>query len=281
MDLDFETLSLLKKDFGLTENHLMVLRFLFDNREGVSAEDIWSSTKVPKGRVYEFISDLIDVGLLSVEYSRPKKYFLKQPSAGLRDALRLKELDFLNLSKKVARVGSRLDHSWGGSKEPLMKFFSQQSDDATVLTIDFFVKAASIRSSFPNPSFVKGLGSDSNKPYLKIHALVERLNDPAFSVKFLFVEETMEAWFLKEGNPEFINRLRDFVDRDNVEVRLISSQDFGLPSFRGMVSDKAVMFTFAQQEGSDLGRVYVESGDLASSVSAVFDANFRQGKPLT
>ena len=117
MDLDFETLSLLKRDFGLTENHLMVLRFLVDNRDGVTAEDGWSETSVPKGRVYEFVSDLIDLGFLRVEYSRPKKYFLKKPSAGLRDAVRLKVSEFISLCKKTWRVGSKVDLLWSGGPD--------------------------------------------------------------------------------------------------------------------------------------------------------------------
>ena len=76
--------------------------------------------------------------------------------------------------------------------------------------------------------------------------------------------------------------LADLLKFKNLEIRLLSLSDVVDYTFIGHLSEKSVLFKFASSKGV-YGKynVFIDSPELASSLSEVFDANFRRARPVT
>jgi sugar-specific transcriptional regulator TrmB len=64
--------ELLKTDYGFRENHILILEAL--RRGDMTADSICKSTKIPKGRVYNFLNFLVDNKIITAGQGYPKLY---------------------------------------------------------------------------------------------------------------------------------------------------------------------------------------------------------------
>lgn len=109
MRFDAEIRRLLKENFKLRENHLLILEYLFEKKnEKVDAETLSKETGVPLGRIYEFLEDLVDYGFLGVQYTRPRYYYLKQPMEAFQSSVTILENRLAEAQKKMLDYGARL-----------------------------------------------------------------------------------------------------------------------------------------------------------------------------
>lgn len=109
MKLDPEIRRILKENFSLRENHLIILEYLFEKKsEKIDAETMSKETGVPLGRIYSFLEDLADYGFIGVQYTRPRFYYLKQPSEAFQSSITVLENTLADTQKKMLDYGAML-----------------------------------------------------------------------------------------------------------------------------------------------------------------------------
>lgn len=101
----------LEQDFGLKENHIRIIEAL--NEKNLTADEICQKTKIPKGRVYDFLNELIERHLVQKEDGRPSLYGIKDLKQSILDFLKY---EFENNSRKESELLSLLS-----SKEDAQK----------------------------------------------------------------------------------------------------------------------------------------------------------------
>jgi hypothetical protein len=83
MELSDELLLTLKRGYGLKENHIFILKVL--KSKDLNADEICDKTKIPKGRIYEFLNYLIHTRLIIKQLGSPAKYSIENLNQKLVD----------------------------------------------------------------------------------------------------------------------------------------------------------------------------------------------------
>ncbi len=64
--------SILKNQFGLKDKHITIIRKL--DKKMLNAFEICKETSVPQGRIYEYLNELVDLGLIDKQGKKPARY---------------------------------------------------------------------------------------------------------------------------------------------------------------------------------------------------------------
>jgi len=103
-------LGVLERDFNLKSNHIAILREI--STAGLSADEISAKTGIPKGRIYDFLNELIDMRLLLKQNNVPVRYHVDNAKNRIAEFLKIKSEE---LSLKQERLKTLLLEHEGGS----------------------------------------------------------------------------------------------------------------------------------------------------------------------
>jgi predicted transcriptional regulator len=110
----------LEKEFGLRKNHLLILKAL--ESEALTADQLCDKTKIPKGRIYDFLNTLIERKLISKREGAPAVYEMKDLRKAVSDFL---EHSFDDFVKRETRLLERLG---GGAGQESISILANMDD---------------------------------------------------------------------------------------------------------------------------------------------------------
>ncbi|MFC1698030.1 helix-turn-helix domain-containing protein, partial [Nanoarchaeota archaeon] len=92
----------MKNSFGLKQNHIGILNYLL--YEDLAAGSISKKTKIPLGRIYDFLNDLINWRLIAKKRGKPAKYTMQDPKMRILDFLKRQSDNFAEKELKVTEM---------------------------------------------------------------------------------------------------------------------------------------------------------------------------------
>lgn len=96
--------ELLKANYDFRENHVLILKAL--EIEDLTADEVCQATKIPKGRIYDFLNFLLEKNIIVTNGKHPKAYSFKSVSENVREFLQIK---FQQTVKDEAHIKSMLN----------------------------------------------------------------------------------------------------------------------------------------------------------------------------
>jgi hypothetical protein len=282
--LDAETISLLKKDFGLKENHLVILAYLLDHKKS-TAEEIYANTKVPKGRTYEFLTDLVESGFVDIQYSRPKMYSIENIAHSFERALAIKESELLELEKKTGTVANRLRRKLGQAEASQFNIdFTSNDDEIYSRLSDMVVASPILRVSSVAPVlFTKEQQQTfSRRKYKK--TLLDKVDAGQLHLDYLFAWDLMSAKISANKDREAVALMYDLLNYPNVDMRTIRSSDILGRIFTGALAEKSVLLTFysiIDPASTRRNAIFVDSAEFAKIFSETYSIVFNSAQKLT
>lgn len=96
MDKVFEEL---REGFGLSDKHVLILSTIYE--KGLDARQICHLTKIPKGRFYNYINDLISFRLIEKSEKKPYIYSMKNADDKIMDFLKYRFDNLVDREKRV------------------------------------------------------------------------------------------------------------------------------------------------------------------------------------
>jgi sugar-specific transcriptional regulator TrmB len=278
---DSATVSLLKKDFGLTESHLVILNYLLENKRA-TAEQIYNSTKVPKGRAYEFLTELVDFGFVDVHYSRPKVYSMENVVRAFDQALKVKETSLIETEKKVHSVAASLRRRVG-SAEPQFKIdFTSDDDYCYSKLCDMLLSTKEFRVSTMAPVlFLKEQQqSFQRRKYLKM--LHDMTDAGQIELRYLVTLDILSKKIIEGHDTAAISALYDVLGHPHIDVRVPPSLPGG-KIFTGSVSQNMVLITFYMDimKSTQRNAIFINSAEFAAIFGEAFDAVFNTAEKLS
>jgi hypothetical protein len=94
-----EIIKKLASEFQFKNQQLLILEALFDH--DLSAQEISKGTRIPLGRIYDFLNSLVSFGLIEKTTKKPSVYSMKNPNEKITTFLKYK---FDTLVEKESRI---------------------------------------------------------------------------------------------------------------------------------------------------------------------------------
>jgi DNA-binding transcriptional regulator GbsR (MarR family) len=136
MEEIIEKLDKLKENYGLKKRHISILRAL--KSKDMVAEEIAEKTNIPKGRIYDFINELVHLGLIVKTSPNPAVFSIKNFETCIQNFLKKK---FSKEIEKNIEVYELLEEKQDASK---VSYFAG-SESYIEETLKFFKEAESVR----------------------------------------------------------------------------------------------------------------------------------------
>jgi len=97
-----EILANLRQAFDLKQKHIDILEFVL--QKSASATEISRATDIPQGRIYNFLNELIDYGLLEKTSKKPFLYSTKNFDSKVIDFMKRKFDNMVNNQLKIMEI---------------------------------------------------------------------------------------------------------------------------------------------------------------------------------
>lgn len=279
--LDPEFRMLLKKEYGFKENHLVLLDFLFQNKgKRFSAEQLWGQTEVPKGRVYDFLNDLIDWGFLEVKYTKPKTYALRELKDALQSAIKLKEKNLNEVERRTIDIANKLERIWVselGSKEPKVQLLSS-SEECYLKLREIVQDSKEVKLSAKTPILFLASERSTLWRWRYYESLLDGIESGKLNVKYMFsLRNTVEITKRKENLAEVLKNIQSIQGNPNVEARAVPGSAVASMA----LTDKRALVGFTSaKENVVTSALYIESPQIVSLLNQIYDSNFAEASPI-
>ncbi|MBI1974111.1 hypothetical protein HYS54_04830 [Candidatus Micrarchaeota archaeon] len=273
MTLDVETVNLLKKEFGFTENHLFIYDYLLQKREA-TAEEVFRNAEVPKGRVYEFLNDLAESGFVTEIYGRPKRYQFKPPVQAFRDALTLKESHLLEVERDAIRIASKLGSIESVAGETTIQLVNDFEEYVSLNLKDLLSSSASRTVGASAVSIITRDELPNSTHYnLFIRAYLDRITAGDANVKLIFASDLL-ANMAKGKNHPYTRNLSELLRYPKLKMRY-STEEKMEAFLRFQVFDQSIYLRYAPDKW-----VYIQSPKIAEKFITLYDHFFEGCKPV-
>lgn len=103
-----QVLEFLEKKFQLRQNDILILSIM--TKEGLTAEDICKKTNIPKGRIYDFLNDLLQKKLILKNTNSPAKYFIDNARMHINAFIRAENDDFIQRQRQLNSLVEELEN---------------------------------------------------------------------------------------------------------------------------------------------------------------------------
>ena len=273
--LDPEFKTFLSRRYGLRGNHISILDFVSEKPgEPVLADEIWRSTGVPKGRVYQFLNDLVGWGFIEVEYGKPKKYRFRQPQEALKAAAGRKEQELQDIERESAEIVERM--KWIGAQPGLevklisdsQKYYQRLRE---VVTASPHLKIMARRGILFLPS--RRVDVWRRRYY---ETLLEKIKGGTKVEYLLSLDSFMEALREKESIDEVIEEVEKILEYENADVRYVEKEGGSM-----VVSASKVLLGFLDPVEMLLGKaVLIDSAEVGKVFHDTFDSVFAGAKKV-
>lgn len=238
--LDSEFRLLLKKEYGFRENHLVLLDYFFKKKDApLSAEELWKSTDVPRGRVYDFLNELVDWGFLEVEYGKPKTYKLREVKKALQSAMERRERRLTEVEKKTIEISNRLQRLWTSEIDRSEVRLLGSAQEYYLKLREMVLGAMEIKLMVRKPALFLFSERDTAWKRRYYEALTEKVNANQLKLQYLFSCRSLERIALEKENRDLvIKEMTDWMKNKNIDAKSIfrapSSSTFWLKNGRSL-----------------------------------------------
>lgn len=157
----------LGESFDLNGKELLILEALM--RNSLSANKISEETKIPLGRIYEYLNNLINLKLIEKSEKKPYKYSIENLDQNIIEFLRHK---FDDMVEKQNKVMSLIEHK---SQDFDEIDIVASGDDFSFRTVQLVGEARYIKNVVRHGSVPFALYPENSKDFLKVrNSVVEK-----------------------------------------------------------------------------------------------------------
>ncbi|HIJ99857.1 TPA: hypothetical protein H1011_03525 [archaeon] len=279
--LDPEFRILLKEEYDFRENHLILLsHFMSKKGKKLSAETLWTETEVPKGRIYEFLNDLVDWGFLDVEYKKPKTYSIRNLKEALQNAINRKERKLTQTEKKTLEVANKIEKAWRAE-------LGEKTGSITIISSpeEFYIKARemlmdSTTAKISERTPLLFLSTERNSTWRRrtYEIMIDMTESKRLDLKYIFsLENVRKVASESENADEVIKSLKGALENENLACRYVKGT--GIESML-IVKDRALLGMVSPKTGSVENGLYIESKEMVDSLDKMYDLIFEEAEPL-
>ncbi|HIK01741.1 TPA: hypothetical protein H1008_01365 [archaeon] len=279
--LDPEFRTLLKEEYDFRENHLILLSHFMSNKgKKLSAETLWTETEVPKGRIYEFLNDLVDWGFLDVEYKKPKTYSIRNLKESLQNAISRKERKLTQTEKKTLEVANKIEKTWRaelGEKTGSIKIISSP-EEFYIKAREMLMDSTTAKISERTPLLFLSTERNSTWRRRTYEIMIDMTESKRLDLKYIFsLENIRKVASESENADEVIKSLKGALENGNLTCRYVEGT--GIESML-IVKDRALLGMVSPKTGSVENGLYIESKEMVDSLDKMYDLIFEDAEPL-
>jgi predicted transcriptional regulator len=179
--------SALRKEFGLREKHVSIMRCLEDKK--LSADDLCKTTGIAAGRIYEYLNVLVEKGVVQRSQKRPYVYSIPHLK---RSIIRFTQNKIDDLMRLQSEMMIRLQQGRTEAVELI--------PNAMVLTqchINMVLESSTFKVVCVNHSFPYVLYPDDFNSFMKLRSIVsaarQTISRPGIDMAHLVYEAYINA----------------------------------------------------------------------------------------
>jgi len=268
LDPEFE--KLLREGYEFRGNHIRILEFL--GGKEASAEEIWSSTEVPRGRVYEFIQDLMGWGFIEVIPGKPRKYKLRNPRKALEIAVSRKEKEITQIQRRSLEIGRTLE--WVESVKGLKVQVLHGSQEYYSRMREMVYSGNRFRAMVRKPLvFLKSARQTAWKRRF-YEALMERA-ELDLKVEYIFpLDALMGIIGERENRDSVVKEIEEIFKK--IDVRYTPSGSHIL----ALAGNRILLGFMDPVEDQIESSIYIESKEVGLSFQESFDSVFQKARKV-
>jgi len=267
MDAEFE--KLLRQGYGLRDNHIRIMDFLA-GREA-SAEAIWRGTKVPRGRIYEFLGGLERWGFIEVAGGKPRRFKLRNPRRAMEMAIGRKEKEITQIQRRSLEIARNLE--WVESVEGLKIQVIQNSQEYYSRLREMVFSGNRFRTMVKKPLIFLASARQTAWKRRFYEALVER-GKGDLKVEYLFPLDNLLGILERENRDLVLNELEEVLEYIDLKYVPTGGNSMALAGNR-------VLFGFTDPVERQVERsVYIESKEMGKGFQEVFDSVFGRAQKV-
>jgi len=297
MEISNELLLTLKNEYGLKENHIHILKALAVN--DLNADELCSKTKIPKGRIYEFLNYLIQTQLINKETGAPAQY----SSKNLNDRVVEFAENHLNQElQKRAKLISLVDKDRtqsefkvfttpGESRMESRKAWTESKELKIILhgpylphilrTSEEIVYDKIINTYTKHKVFMRSL--DKIEKDIKRKIYIKSINDGKIKCIYLLDEESVNELFSAFRKELTKNEFKELIK--NMEYQLTKNKNLKIRIIKKPSEYNIRIFDNKKVHIMLRNYVYLtiatENKDVVDSYLKVFDKIYAQSRPFS
>ena len=268
IDPEFE--KLLRKGYGFRGNHIRILGYL--GGKEASAEEIWTDTEVPRGRVYEFLEDLVEWGFVEVIGGKPRGYRLRNPRKALEMAISKKEKEITDIQRRSLEIAKTLE--WVEGVEGFKVQVLGSSQEYYLKMREMAFTGNRFRAMVRKPLICLASARQTVWKRRFYEALMEQI-DADLKVEYLFPLDILTKIIGgRENRDAVLNELEGILERVDLRHTPMSGQIMALAGNR-------VLLGFADPAERQVEKsIYIESKEAAVAFQEVFDSVFQGSRKV-
>jgi len=250
-----ELLSLLKSEYNLKSNHLKILKVLETKK--LNAYEISAATKIPMGRIYSFLNEMVEKDLILKDSTKQKAiFYIDNIERRLRSFVDLQATEILEKKARLIRTieNEKTNVNIHVIKNPVEYYLERMKLDSITEKYDWVCTGIFLPEIFYpgdaraglravqrwfrkyEPLWSYSLSEEmiNNLPLRNFNSLLEK----GVKIRFLIEKEALVSYFKiystelgKNKAIEKINELKHLLNKyKNLQIRLTNDTDidFGL-----------------------------------------------------
>jgi sugar-specific transcriptional regulator TrmB len=282
--LDSVSVGVLKSGFGFGEAELIVYNYLLEKNRA-TAEIICKETKVPKGRVYDVLNNLLDNGFIEMTYSRPKMYFISDPEKSFSNALNVKERKLGALERDAMIIAKKLSSQKTRKSFETIELINDKQDFFSKVSKEILSSSTARLATRRIPSLILRDQKEENDAVriaykMMVTNFLERIYSGSINVKYLISKEYLEQLLHskeKEKKEEAIKNVKELLGYKNFELRVVSAED-SADLVRCSIFDTCCFLNLDTPRAYNF--LYLKIASMTDKFTKMYDELFEGAKPF-
>ncbi len=291
-----QILHVLNKQFELKKNHILIINLLYNSDE-LTADEIVSETKIPKGGIYEFLNDLINLNLISKNEGSPAKYNAHNFENRVVEFIYKKFNDFVQKETELLNLINT-------SATPDIQIIKSK-EEYTFQMMDIISRSDKINFIVRSKSVPFELYPEKDKEFIEIRNIMWKkrptlsgAENPNLTImhlktfkdawekkkqlRYLITKEGFDYYFetlkkdYKEKKPEdMVKEILKRLHKTKIDIKVVDEK---IP-YNLFLSEKKMMFVVAHSTKIITGFVSTNK-DIIEVYQNLFDSMFHGTKPV-
>ncbi|MFH1053408.1 MAG: helix-turn-helix domain-containing protein [Candidatus Woesearchaeota archaeon] len=216
----------LQQGFDLSDKHILILEALY--KKDLGASETCSETKIPKGRVYSYLNDLLRLQLIEKSEKKPYLYSMRESNNKIMNFLNYKFDSMVEKQKKIMDLLEK--------KSTIDNVEIIQSGDDFIFNLLKLIKEGKVfRSIVHHRSIPFALYPSNLKDFQKVREVITK-NRPTYA----HTTKQMASIIYKSYTDAFRNKKRFFeiLEKESLEYNLnIIKKELGAQFLKEMIND--------------------------------------------